>query len=281
MKRLFPLLSSAVLLACGTSTTPDAGHGSVTELRFKAKVGTADFACGTTYTLGTTGSAYKPRDFRLYVSELTLITETSTKVPFVLTNDGAFQADGLALIDFENATGECGNGTAETHTTLTGTAPGDRYDAVEFTVGVPFERNHQDATTAAAPLNSTAMFWSWQGGYKFLRADGLTTGLPMGHNVHLGSTGCMPGAAPNSVTSCATPNRVRVSLSGFAEKTSAIVIDLEALLAGSDLDTDMPMSAPGCMSGATDVDCAPIFERLGLPFGTAAAKPQRVFKLEN
>ena len=34
-------------------------------------------------------------------------------------------------------------------------------------MGVPFESNHRDSTIAPSPLNITAMFWNWQGGYKF------------------------------------------------------------------------------------------------------------------
>jgi uncharacterized repeat protein (TIGR04052 family) len=156
-------------------------------------------------------------------------------------------------------------------------AKGAHYKAISFTVGVPFEQNHQDAAAAAAPLNSTAMFWSWMGGYKFLKIDGVTTGLPMGHNVHLGSTGCVAGATPNSVASCSTSNRVRVTLQGFDPEAKAVALDIASLLAGSNLDVNMAMSAPGCMSGATDADCAPIFAKLGLPFGAAAAGVQGAF----
>lgn len=89
----------------------------------------------------------------------------------------------------------------------------------------------------------------------------------------------MPGATPNSVTSCSAPNSVRVVLTGFDAEKSVVTLDLATLFAGSNLDTNMAMTAPGCMSGPTDADCAPIFSRLGLPFGTAAATPQTVFTL--
>jgi uncharacterized repeat protein (TIGR04052 family) len=284
MHRVFAPLPVLFLFACGApSATPDAGehhHEPVTELRFAAKVGTADFACGGTFTVGTPATQYQPRDLRFYVSELTLITEDGASVPFELNNDGVFQNAGVALVDLENATGACTTGTPQTHPTLTGTAPGGHYTAVEFTVGVPFAQNHQDAASAAAPLDSTAMFWNWLGGYKFLRIDGLTTGLPTGHNLHVGSTGCTAGATPNSVASCSAPNRARIALTGFDPEKSVITLDLAALFAGANLDTNLEMTAPGCMSGATDTDCAPFFAHLGLPFGATAAGPQTVFSVQ-
>lgn len=284
MNRLItPALFSA-LAACGPMTsTPDGGghaHQDVTQLTFKAKVGTADFACGQTYQVGMPATQYKPRDFRLYVHDVVLTTEDGTDVPFTLTDDGTFQRAGVALLDFENKTGECGNGTDVTNTVLKGNAKGGHYKKLSFTLGVPFDQNHQDAAAAQAPLNSTAMFWNWMGGYKFLKVDGVTTGLPMGHNIHVGSTACQMGATPNSVSSCTNPNRLRVTLNGFDPEKNTVALDLAALVEGANLDTNLAMSAPGCMSAPTDTDCTAIFANLGLPFGGAAAGTQKFFKVQ-
>lgn len=283
MNRLTLAASLAALAACGPMTaTPDSGthaHQDVTQLTFKAKVGTQDFACGTTYQVGTPQTQYKPRDFRLYLHDVVLTSEDGKDVPFVLSDDGTFQRQGVALLDFENKAGDCSNGTEATNTVLKGKAEGGHYTKLTFTLGVPFEQNHQDAAAAQAPLNSTAMFWNWMGGYKFLKIDGLTTGLPMGHNLHVGSTGCMAGATPNSVASCSNTNRVRVALD-FNPELNTVVMDLASLLEGSNLDTNLAMSAPGCMSAPTDTDCATVFSKLGLPFGGAAAGPQVFFKVQ-
>lgn len=280
----FTLLCCVALTACGpaASTTPDAGahvHADVTKLTFKAKVGTQDFACGQTYQVGTPATQYKPRDFRLYVHDVVLTTQEGTDVPFVLTDDGAFQRAGVAMLDFENKAGECSNGTEVTHTVLDGNAEGGHYHKLSFTLGVPFDQNHQDAAAALAPLNSTAMFWNWMGGYKFLKIDGVTTGLPTGHNLHVGSTACVAGATPNSVASCSNPNRVRVTLD-FDPAEQVVVLDLASLFETSNLDTNVALSAPGCMSTPTDTDCAPLFSKLGLPFDGAAAGAQAFFKVQ-
>lgn len=282
------LISALFFVACGAAPsgtdggTADAGTNPqpLTSIQFKAKVASADFACGQTYTLGSTATAYQPRDFRFYVHDVALLRLDGTRVPFVLADDGKWQNQGVALLDFEDASGGCGNGTAELNVALKGTIDtAHHYNTVEFTLGVPFEQNHQDATAAAAPLNLSGMFWNWQGGYKFLRIDGATTGQPMGHNIHLGSTACMPGSTPNSVAMCGNPNRVRVSLPAFTLGTSTVVVDLAALVVDSNLDADT-MGAPGCMSMPDDVECGPLFKNLGLPFGGVPAGPQTVFRVE-
>lgn len=281
MHRPFAVILGSVLTACSAGQpATDAGHVHlpVTSIAFKAMVGARDFACGQTYALGTTNTHYRPQDFRLYVHDVTLVTEGGTAVPFELADDGVWQRREVALLDFEDGTGECSNGTTATHTTLDGFAYGDHYQFLEFTLGVPFALNHQDATRAAPPLNSSAMFWSWQGGYKFLRVDGLTDGLPQGTVFHLGSTGCTPGSLPNSVEACASPNRVRLSVPRFDPENPdarTVVFDLERLFAGSNLDVNAPATAEGCMSTPGDPECAPLFKRLGLPFDGAPGEPER------
>src|SRR5690606_39726454 len=66
-----------------------------------------------------------------------------------------------------------------------------------------FALNHLDASTAPSPLNFTAMFWSWQSGYKFLRVDTADDTF----RVHLGSTGCSSPGPSRPPTSCSAPNR--------------------------------------------------------------------------
>lgn len=282
-------VTTLVLVACGSTPmtddagslldagTADAGEPPFTELRFKAKVGAQPFACGQTYAaLGTSASSYSPADLRFYVSDVKLTLHGDVEVPFVL-DANAYQRGAVALLDFEDATGDCANGTPTTHTTLTGSAPRGHVHQLSFTVGLPFELNHADVSTAAAPLDLSAMFWSWQAGYKFLKVDGLV-GTEL-RNVHVGSTGCMAGTQPNSVESCSALNTISVTIDDFDPETQAVVFDVAALLAGSDLSVDLG-GAPGCMSGPTDPECAPLFGKLGLPFGGVAAGTQTVFSAE-
>jgi uncharacterized repeat protein (TIGR04052 family) len=270
-----PLALAALLAtACGDEPTAPQDEPVKLSIAFKPMVGSQDFACGQLYTgVGTSATTYEPKDFRLYVHNVRLLSH-GTEVPVTLTDDGAWQRDGLALLDFENKTGLCSNGTEATNHLLVGTAPkGHHYTGLRFTVGVPFEKNHQDASTAAAPLNVSTLFWGWEGGYKFLRLDGRTRGLPNGHNLHLGSTGCQT-SGPNQVTACQNANRFEVELADFDPTGSRhVVLDVTALFASSNLDMNQAQSAPGCMSTSDDADCAPLFQRLGLAFGGTQANP--------
>jgi uncharacterized repeat protein (TIGR04052 family) len=253
------------------------------EIRFQAKVGAEDLACGHFYAgIGTTKSTIQPRDFRFYVHNLRLIDESGKEVALLLEQDGKWQLDDLALLDFENATGACSNGTPELNERVVATAPGGHtYRGLKFVLGVPFEKNHTDLTTMPPPLNLTAMAWVWNAGRKFARLDFSSTGLPRGFAIHLGSTGCTPDTTATTVpTTCREPNRAEIVLPDFDPAQSVVVGDLAALLKNSDVDHNQPKTASGCMSGTTDADCGPLFANLGLPFPGQQAKKQAFFRSE-
>jgi uncharacterized repeat protein (TIGR04052 family) len=274
LESVLPLALVALLAtACGDEPGDRDDGNLKLSIVFKPLVGSQDFACGQLYTgVGTSATTYEPKDFRLYIHNVRLLSH-GTEVPVTLTDDGAWQRDGLALLDFENKTGLCSNGTEATNDRLVGTVPADHYTGLRFTVGVPFEKNHLDVSTAAAPLNVSTLFWSWEGGYKFLRMDGRTRGLPNGHSLHVGSTACQT-SGPNQVTSCQNANRFEVELADFdPTQSQRVVLDVAALFSGSNLDVNQSQSAPGCQSTFDDADCAPLFQRLGLAFGDTQANP--------
>jgi uncharacterized repeat protein (TIGR04052 family) len=252
------------------------------EITFRADVAGAPFACGTTYDgLGSALSSAEIADLRMYVHDVRL-TSGASSVVVTLDQDGVWQHENLALLDFEDKTGACANGTAVTNLTIRGTIPaGTTYDGVSFRLGVPFDLNHGDASTAPSPLNLSALFWNWQGGHKFLRADVFADGASGPFNIHLGSTGCDGDAATGGVTSCSRPNVAEIALSGFDAATNVVVLDAATLLGGVDVSADAG-GAPGCMSGVSDPECAPIFASLGVDIATGlpAAAPQLAFSVE-
>ena len=267
------LVFSALLLGCG----PQQVH-----IPFHGVVGAAPFACGQSYDgLGTTASRLTPADFRFYLSNIRLVDSSGQEAPITLDQDGTWQKDTVALLDFEDKSGPCSAGTAATNGTVSGSVPAGSYTALRFDLGLPDDIDHQDASVALPPLNVSGLFWSWQSGYKFLRTEGVTTGQKDGYNVHIGSTGCVRDGATGAVT-CANKDRAAVELTGFDPDRSVVVADLKPLLAGSDIDTNTDGTAPGCMSEPTDPDCVPIFHALGLAFGAtdAWAGRQTFFKVE-
>jgi uncharacterized repeat protein (TIGR04052 family) len=250
-------------------------------VRFRAVVGARPFACGQRYdSIGTAPSTFAPSDFRLFVHDVQLIARDGRRVPLALDADGRWQDGEIAMLDFEDGSGPCSNGTRETRDVITGSAPAGDYVGVSFTIGVPFARNHGDLTAQAPPLSVTRMFWSWNSGHKFIRLDGRTA---TGRNwvLHLGSTGCTPSDAVNRPpTSCTERNTVPVEFAAFDLARDTIVADVAALYRDSNLEANQPQTAAGCMSGPTDRDCAPIFRVLGLPFGDAPAAPQGFLRVE-
>lgn len=267
----------------------DHSHAKSVEIRFAAQVGEAPFACDQTYSnLGTTNATARPLDFRLYVHELRLVDDKGRQWPLALTDDGLWQRDGMALLDFEDKSGTCMNGTPAMNRFVRGTYdPGHEsvtFTGLTFKVGVPFELNHGDAATAKSPLNLSGLFWNWQAGYKFARLDlSVIPGgdaSPRGFNIHLGSMGCELAPATQRVSACAAPNRGEVALSGFDPAKNTVVIDLAAIVADVDLLADQG-GAPGCMSGQDDPECDPIFASLGVDLTTGApTSSQTAFRVE-
>jgi uncharacterized repeat protein (TIGR04052 family) len=260
---------SLLLTSCNEPAT------SPVSIELAGRVGEAAFTCGGSYPgIGTTETELTALDFRFYVHDVRLLTERG-EVELELTDDGVWQHDGLALIDFENGDG-CESGNAPTNTKLVGTVPETTgaITGLRFRVGVPADRNHIDASTAPSPLNVSAMFWGWQAGYKYLRIEGRTTGQPGGMRVHVGATGCV-GDFREGLTTCAQPNDIEVTLDGFDPDEDVVVADLAALFSESNLDDDAG-GQPGCMSDPDDPDCEIIFEALGISEGST----QRLFRVE-
>ncbi len=271
------LASAIVLGACSLGACSDDEQDI--ELSFAAQVGTEDFGCGNTYSdVGETQSELRLDDLRLYVHNIRLVDASGAEQALALEQDGKWQLEDIALLDFEDGSATCENGTPETRTTVTGTAPSGSYVGVRMSLGVPFARNHGDAAVAPPPLNLTAMFWNWNAGYKFLRVDGNAPELE-GWRLHLGSTGC-DGDSMGNVTECQNPNRSELAFDDFTPGESRIVVDVAELLRGASLASNIADTPPGCMSGGDDDDCAPYFANLGLPWKDSSATEQRMFRSE-
>lgn len=249
----------------------DAPAATPIEIRFAAVVGATPFACTTGYTgVGSARSAWTPLDFRFYVHDVRLVPESGEPVAVALTDDGTWQRRDVALLDFEDATGTCANGTAATNDRVRGTvtAPaGTRWTGVRFRLGVPQDLNQQNAATASSPLNLSTLFWSWQSGYKFARLDGRSGSNAV--NIHVGSTGCTGSPSAGTVT-CTEPNRPEYVLTGFDPAQSVVVADLGALVATTDVSRERG-GAPGCMSDLTDPECGTILPAFGISLGGAPA----------
>ena len=210
-------------------------------------------------------------DLRFYVQDVHLLDAKGSAAALRLHPDGQWQQDGVALLDLEDASGDCQNGTKVMRTQLQGTVNAGRYRGLAFTIGVPFDSNHADPLQAAPPLGDSAMHWSWRGGYKFLRA-GIRNDSD-GFWIHLGSAGCK--GTINNISNCEYPNRVRVELPEFRIGQDGVNIDLAELLRDVDLEDGQPSD---CSSGPAESHCDTAFRALGIDFATGdIIGDQRVF----
>jgi uncharacterized repeat protein (TIGR04052 family) len=285
------LLTLAAPLACSgdkADTGSSGGHhdggsdsggaeGVATTIQFSAGAGDTPFSCTTPLTgLGLTATTWTPSDLRLYLHGFSLIDAAGEATPLILEQDGLWQVEDVVLLDFEDKTGTCSNGTTDRNDRVVGTAPAGEWTGLRFSVGVPFALNHGDAATAPSPLNLSSMFWGWEGGYKFVRIDGSSTGQPA-VLTHIGSTGCVAGD-DGEITDCAQENVSTLTIEGFDPAVNTLRLDL----AGTDLDANADGTMGICMSEPSDPDCGPIFAALGIGFGGAAADPtaQTTFVVE-
>jgi uncharacterized repeat protein (TIGR04052 family) len=266
-------------------------------LKFAARVGQKPFNCNSSYPLDKSAIKYRASDFRFYISDVALIDRTGKAVPVTLEQDGKWQYENVALLDFENRTGACANGTIETRDRIVGKLPPGDYTGLKFSLGIPSNLNHEDGTLAASPLNLTSLWWNWRSGYKFLRID-LEANAAKPHSnrnhkqhshretkssgfpIHLGSTGCKEESSTDP-KNCTYPNRTTVLLSNFNPTKHMVVADLKQLVAGSNLSQNHPQTSPGCMSEPNDKDCAGIMKNLGLPFADKPSSSQKFFRLAN
>lgn len=268
-------LSSLLAAAC------DGSSGDLdVEIPFTAVAGEQRVVCGTTFTnIGTSQSTFSLRDFKIYVYDVALLDKAGAEVPVALEQDGRWQLDKVALLDFEDGTGDCTTGSPETNSSVRGSVPEGDYTAVRFTIGLPPELNHLDAATAPAPLNVPGMWWTWKGGYKFIRLDVKTRANPA-YYLHLGSSAC----TGDSVTgySCASGNTPRMTIGDFRLDASTVTFDVGKLWSAVDLDRQIDMQTDfvqGCMSSATDPECPAVMQRLGLQDGVGG-DGQTVFVAE-
>lgn len=249
-------------------------------IELEARVGAEPFACGQTYLgAGSTATAIRPVDLKMYVSAVKLVKKDgSGSVPLELEQDGKWQYQSVALLDFEDGTDACANGTIDTNTTIHGSAPPGEYLGLELTIGVPGDLNHTNVAMAPSPLNYMGMYWDWAMGRIYWSTMVESDASAAETAIHFGAMGCDgdPTTDPPEPVTCALANSPVLSLPDFDPATSKVVIDVAELLQ----DTDLTAGAQ-CHSFPGNPNC-------GAPFGHAGVnyedgKPiagQTVFSVE-
>jgi len=290
--KTFKIFLMSGLTACGGNSSKTITAQSIS-IPFAARAGGLDIACDTPLQgLGTSGSQVFMKDFRFYVSGINLIGSDGKSYPLSL-DESEWQSGELGLLDFQDKADNCDGETKTVHTRLTGTISNEAtVSGIRFTVGIPASSNHIDLANARGPLNVASMFWSWQGGYKFMRLDMAPEGgitRPSNpdfsatvYNFHLGSTNCSGNPEAGETVNCERPNRPEIELKDFDPSSNTIVLDYAALVDELSLVSDVK-DTPGCMSDMSDTECSIFFKKLGLDLTTGEPtgnSQQRVFSVE-
>jgi cytochrome c peroxidase len=263
--------------------TPNSGEREI-EIQFDAQLGGARVACGKPLGLaGTNKRGVTLRDLRFFVHEVRLIGRDGGSVPLALPDDGTWQHRNVALLDFEDKSGDCKNGTPAMNAVVRGTAPPGDYTGVTFQVGVPPELSHGDTGSYRAPLTATSLYWGWLQGFIFFRLDLTMDEAPPSPSgafeVHLGADRC---DRKEGAFVCQRGNLAPVSLAAFNPVKQKVILDLDALLGDLAVaDRAGEPNVPGCASGEEDPDCLPVFSAFGLDVasGSPTSTSQRAFRV--
>lgn len=259
-------VASFLLIGCGSGSSDSANEPERQdiEIEFSARVGNEVIRCQemTTSTVGTANTIPTFKDIRMFISQVALLNEQGEIVDVVLTQDGKWQYQNVALLDFETGSETCANGNPDTNSIIKGTVPEGDYAGIQFTLGVPMELNHYgiDGDDSVSPLDVTGMNWSWQNGHKHIRMD------IAGWNIHLGTTGCETVQGKDEEVDCSSsrPNRPTYQFDKFNPASNVVVLDYQRLVASSDVSVNTDSTPLGCMSSSVDADCQNIFRNLGL-----------------
>ena len=202
--------------------------------------------CGQALAIG--GSNWQIEQLQFFVSEVQLQDNNGEwhSVSMITT---PMQAKGVALLGVNCQDENRGywKFSFEQNKLLTD------YQKIRFSLGVPFELNHQNPIKQISPLNISSMFWVWQTGHKFLR---LEMQSDTEHWLfHLGSTGCKSPSvmrAPNNA--CRYPNLFRVEVPLNDEN---LILDLDALISELELSEQN-----NCQSEADKPSCHQLMSKL-------------------
>jgi uncharacterized repeat protein (TIGR04052 family) len=262
------IASMKTLRVTAFSLFPLAACTDVVAIPFSASVGGQPLTCASTYAaVDKDGVGVVVNDARFYVHGVQV--KRDDDFVDVSLAENSFQNGSVALLDFETGDGSCAaTGSPQTHTVLTTREDVSDVTAVRFTLGVPQQQNHLDATTLAPPLNVPDLFWAWQSGFKYLKFDVTTADASQTPAYfHLGANGCElnAGGSPSDVT-CAHRHQPVLSFD-LDVRTQTINLDVQKLFADVSLTGELPEGdVNGCMSFPGDAQCLPMMSAAGVAF---------------
>jgi hypothetical protein len=124
---LFAVAASACFAVGCEEDAPGSVATEPVTIRFAAVVGDLPWRCGQLYQqLGVTPAAVQPQDLRFFAHGFELVRGDGSVEPVVLDDVTGWQANQVALLDFEDGAGKCNTGTPATRGEVSGSvAQGD------------------------------------------------------------------------------------------------------------------------------------------------------------
>ncbi|WMS88312.1 MbnP family copper-binding protein [Pleionea litopenaei] len=238
------LLASACLLASCSPSTQDV------TVNWQLNLAHGTDTCQTNERKNQSAPTSVWSEIGFYAYDFKLLNAQNEAFPLQLT-----QSRDLIYVDLTCKPGS--SNEESTHQfTFTGAVSGA--DILEFTIGVPFAKNHLNPLQQQYPLNQPAMFWVWQTGHKFFRLEGTQSGRDV--LFHLGSTGCVSASAlrPPEMP-CQHPNRVtvQVPLTAYQGNSLTLTLDPTKLLKTSSSDSSIR-----CQSEQDNTQCPALISAL-------------------
>ena len=93
--------------ALSALTLPALAQETVT-INFVADIGGKPFSCAETFPgIGSANSEMTVTDFRLFVHDAALVRADGSLAPIALEQDGQWQYENAALLDFEDGSAAC------------------------------------------------------------------------------------------------------------------------------------------------------------------------------
>jgi len=202
--------------------------------------------CDTVFNIN--GGKWRIRDFSVYMSQFEYQDAAGRwhKVVLDVNKDSSSEVVLLTPECSDNAKGY--NWQIATKNNI------QQWQKVKFTLGVPFELNHENPIFQKSPLNVPSMFWVWRTGHKFLRLE--MESEKDDWLFHLGSVGCHAKSAIRAPEKpCQFPNTFSYEVD--LQENKEINLDVGVLLNEITLNGDN-----SCKSSRDNSACLSLFNNL-------------------
>ena len=231
-----------------------AGDCEEVEIPFSVEFKGSEVRCGRGVAVGM------KRDVNLWLADLKfVVSDPAVRTPkgewraVEFVPDGEFQSKKQALLDFEDATGECAKGgTTATQAGVRLRVPKNTSGGMRFTLGG--SRDDEARPRALVELGQAGL-----GGPSFLRLV-MKDDLEREVKVELRSTGC--GGASSLGGGCERKNHAEVEFERLMLKKEGVVLDIGEFL--SRLDSRGHPVLITCGGEADSDQCGAVFAALGL-----------------